>query len=138
MRVVGEHMVGEGVLVEVDEEDLPPSIVIVGDTIEGDGDEILDVDDAEGLGVDSGVLGFEGVEGGLAIGRGLGCLALALCLGGRRGGVALLLGVSHGRGRIGCGAGEGLSATARGAPARDTAAVALADNTWITIKGHNQ
>jgi hypothetical protein len=66
MHLVGEYVVGERVLAEGDEENLPPSIVIVGDAIESDGDEVLDVNDRQGLGVNGGVFGFKGVEGGLA------------------------------------------------------------------------
>jgi hypothetical protein len=102
MHLVGEYVVGERVLAEGDEENLLPSIVIVGDAIESDGDEVLDVNDRQGLGVNGGVFGFKGVEGGLAFSRGLssggfGGPALAFCLGSRLGLATLFLGLSHGR-----------------------------------------
>jgi hypothetical protein len=70
--LVGEDVVRQRVLAEDDEEDLAPPIVVVGDAIEGDGDQHLDVDDGEGMGVNRGVLGLERVEGRLAIDRSLG------------------------------------------------------------------
>jgi hypothetical protein len=74
--------------------------------------------------MDGGVLGSEGVKGGLAFDRGLGGhLALAALL---LGGLALGISIAgHGRGRVE-GAGEKLSAAAR-RPARGTAAAALAE-----------
>lgn len=69
---VGEDVVGEGVLPEDDEEVLAPPIVVVGGTIQRDGDEHLDVDDGEGLGMHGGVLGLKGVKGSIAISLGLG------------------------------------------------------------------
>ena len=86
-------MVGERVLAEDDEEDLAPAIVVVGDAIKGDGDQHLDVDDGKGLGVDRGLLGLEGVEGSLAISRGLGGGGRRLALG-----LGALVVVGHGEG----------------------------------------
>jgi hypothetical protein len=84
VRDVGQHVVGERVLAEDDEENLAPAIVVVGNSIKGDGDQHLDVDDGLSLGVNRGVLSLESVEGGLAIRSSLGggrrVLALALGL----------------------------------------------------------
>jgi hypothetical protein len=48
-----------------------PPIVVVGSTIQHERHEDLDVDDSNGLGVDSGMLGLVGDEGGGVIGGGV-------------------------------------------------------------------
>jgi hypothetical protein len=100
VRVVGEDMVGEGVLPKDDEEQLAPAIIIVGGAVEGDGNQHLDVDDRDGLRVDGGVLGLKSVEFGLAAeALSLGALAAeTFRLSGALACSALILGGSHGAG----------------------------------------
>ena len=86
-------MIGEGIFAQDDEEEGAPPGVVVGDTIQDDEDEHLDVEDSDGGGVDVGVVGLVLVEG---LGAGSGSLPVALLLG--LSGGALGRGLRHGWG----------------------------------------
>lgn len=74
-------MIRECILAEDNEEDVAPSILVVGGAIERDRDEHLDVDDGEGLGVDGGVLRLIGIKGSNVVSLTLGSgLALEMLL----------------------------------------------------------
>ena len=88
---IGEDVIGEGIFAQDDEEEGAPPGVVVGDAIQDDGDEHLDVEDSDGGGVDVGVLGLVFVEG---LGAGGGGLPVALLLG--LPGGALGRGLHHG------------------------------------------
>jgi hypothetical protein len=70
-------VIGEGIFAQDDEEEGVPPSVVVGDAIQDDGHEHLDVKDGDGGGVDVGVLGLVLIEG---LGTG-GSLPVALLLG---------------------------------------------------------
>jgi hypothetical protein len=64
---ISEDVIPKGILAQNDEEERSPPIVIVGGAIQHQRYENLDVDDGDGCGVNSGMLGLVGVEGGHAI-----------------------------------------------------------------------
>jgi len=90
---IGEDVIGEGIFAQDNEEEGAPPGVVVGDTIQDDEDEHLDVEDSDGGGVDVGVLGLVLVEG---LGAGSGGLPVTLLLG--LPGGALGRGLRHGWG----------------------------------------